>query len=54
MNEYPIEMDGDRYYPCSECQGEPFKEVADPKRDDPYYARVVICKNCGGSGWECY
>ena len=54
MNEYPIMVDGDRFYPCPECEGEPIKEVSDPKRDDPYYARVVVCKNCGGSGWECY
>lgn len=53
MNEYPIEMDGDRWYPCPQCDGEPFKEVADPRRDDPYYARVAICSNCCGTGWEC-
>lgn len=53
MNEYPIEMDGDRWYPCPQCDGEPIIEVADPRRDDPYYARTAICTNCGGTGWEC-
>lgn len=36
--------------PCAACNGEGELEISDPQRDDPYYARVVRCENCNGSG----
>lgn len=36
---------------CPYCGGEGANEVSEPQHDDPYYARVVKCSECNGSGY---
>lgn len=41
----------DWFEKCPYCGGEGCDEVARPQHDDPYFAVVVKCEECNGSGW---
>lgn len=41
----------DRYETCPVCSGFGSFEVPQPTPDDPYRCEVVICEECGGSGY---
>lgn len=46
-------MDRENFETCPYCGGEGSNEVSNPQRDDPYFAVVVKCEECNGSGWIC-
>ena len=48
-DECPIGREG--FEVCPYCGGEGADEVHDPQWGDPYYARVVKCTECNGSGY---
>lgn len=39
---------------CPVCGGFGSHEEARPQHDDPYFAIVIACTDCGGSGWQCF